>query len=219
MSANMSVAVAQSALVVAAQALVGAGFGAMLRECDTACEVDAACDADSALALARLHRPALLVCEYDLPGVSGGEVARKLLKENPSLPVLMVIDTRLSYLIRQLIASGVRGFITRQSSAGEFRDALAAVRRGERYMAPALATSMAFRDENHGSSPFHALSGREMEIVRLILSGRRNQEIAQVLYISDKTVSTYRARALAKLGVRSTAELTMAAMRDGVISA
>lgn len=207
-----------NALVVSAQPLVSAGYGALTTQCFEEYEVEIACDASSALALSRLRPPQLLICEYDLPGMSGGEVARKLLLGYPELPVLMVIDERLSYLLRQLISLGIRGFVTRQSYAREFCDALKGIRRGERFMSPSLATSMAFSDSKQTSSPFESLSGREMEIVRLILSGRKNQEIADVLYISDKTVSTYRARALAKLGVRSTAELTMAAMRDGVIS-
>lgn len=214
----MSEAGVSNALVVAAQPLACAGYEALIKQCTENYHVEVATDAGSALALCRIRPPRLLICEYDLPGISGGELARKLLSGFPELAALMVIDPRLAYMMRQLICNGIRGFITRQSNSHEFGDALNSVKRGERFMAPSLATAMAFGNDTASPSPFQSLSGREMEIVRLILSGRKNQEIADALFISDKTVSTYRARALAKLGVRSTAELTMAAMRDGVIT-
>ena len=98
-------------------------------------------------------------------------------------------------------------------------EAIDSVLVGDLYMAPGIATKMAFGGGGEEVvSPFQELSPRELEIVMMILDGKRNQQMAASLSISDKTVSTYRSRALKKLDVNSTAELALLAMRYGLIN-
>ncbi len=208
----------KSVMIVDAHQLVRAGFAHILREhlnISTIVEIESG---EKAIKEVRVKRPDIIIIEFNLPGITGAEASRKLLAYDHSLKIILLINPKVYSATRQFVSCGIKGFLTKNNSVKELLEAVAKVESGNCYMAPSIATKMAFAVINEESeSPFEILSPRELEIVMMILDGKKNQEMAAILYISDKTVSTYRARALNKLEVKSTTELTLLAMRYGLI--
>lgn len=207
-----------SIMIVDPHQLVRAGFSRILRESFNVTSLVEVDRGEKALQQLAVNRPDIVILEFNLPGITGAEVARKLLKIDDTLKIILLINPNVYSATRQLINFGIKGFLTKNNSIEELCDAVNVVSTGECYMAPSIATKMAFAVMNEGNgSPFQILSPRELEIVMMILDGKKNQEMASILFISDKTVSTYRTRALNKLNVKSTTELTLLAIRYGLI--
>jgi len=160
----------------------------------------------------------LVMMDISLPGISGLEASEVILARSPEYRIIIVTGRLEGAPIRQLLNAGVRGYITKGSSADEIDKAVRCVMRGEQYLSPDVAQQVAM-DVIKGDpevDPFGRLTTREREIVDLILRGRRNREISDSLNISEKTVSTHRTRAFEKLEVTTTAELVRMAIRHDV---
>lgn len=122
------------------------------------------------------------------------------------------------YAIRMLKA-GAAGYLTKESAPEELIRALRKLAAGGRYITPTLAERIAFcLGTDDSKLPHERLSDREFEVLRLIASGKRTAEIAGQLCLSPKTVHTYRARILEKTGMKSNAELTSYAVREGLVN-
>ncbi len=207
-----------SVMIVDPHQLVRAGFSRILRESLNVMALTEVESGEKAIQQIRINRPDIVIIEFNLPGITGAEVARNLLKVDDSLKIILMVNPKVYSVTRQLINFGIKGFLTKNNSIEELCDAVNIVSAGECYMAPSIATKMAFAVMNESNeSPFQVLSPRELEIVMMILDGKKNQEMANILFISDKTVSTYRTRALNKLNVKSTTELTLLAIKHGLI--
>jgi len=156
----------------------------------------------------------LILMDINLPGMSGLEAAEQLLTIAPESRVIMVTGRLEGSLIRQILNAGVRGYISKGSSADEMEKAMRKVMEGEQYLSPDVAQRFAI-DAIRGddSNPFERLTTRETEIINLLLQGQRNRKIATDLFISEKTVSTHRTRAFEKLRITTTAELVRLAIR------
>ncbi|MFT5896078.1 MAG: two-component system invasion response regulator UvrY, partial [bacterium] len=115
---------------------------------------------------------------------------------------------------RQILNAGVRGYISKGSSANEMEKAMRKVMEGEQYLSPDVAQRFAI-DAIRGddSNPFDRLTTRESEIINLLLQGQRNRKISTDLHISEKTVSTHRTRAFEKLRITTTTDLVRLAIR------
>jgi two-component system invasion response regulator UvrY len=119
---------------------------------------------------------------------------------------------------RRAFKGGASGYITKNSPRAEIIKAINKVSQGEIYVSPALAAELAI-DLRRGwdRQPHEALSDREFEVLRLIASGRAVGEIAGLLSLSDGTISTYRARILEKMGMKTNAELTRYAIKNNLV--
>jgi DNA-binding NarL/FixJ family response regulator len=119
---------------------------------------------------------------------------------------------------RRAFKAGAAGYITKDSSRAELFSAINKVIEGRRYVSPALAEKLVIDLERDADRPLHeALSDREFEVLKLIGSGRTVGEIAAVLSLSDKTISTYRARTLEKMRMKTNAELTHYAIQNKLV--
>jgi len=204
-------------LVVDDHALVRAGMRRLLEENPAIAGITEAGSGEEALALARQRDFGLILMDIALPGMSGLEAAGKLLAVLPDALIVMVTGRLEPAPIRRLLNSGVRGYVTKGSEAIEMEQAIARVMAGERYLSPDVAHQLAMETIDGGEGgPFERLTTREHEIVMLLLRGRRNRQIGESLFISEKTVSTHRTRAFQKLDVRTTADLVRLAMRHGL---
>ena len=172
-----------------------------------------------ALTKAAKLKPDAVVLDIAMPGLSGLEVLKRLKLAHPRLPVLVLsVYPEDQYAIRMLKA-GAAGYLTKESAPEELVRALRKIAAGGRYITPVLAEKIAFclgRDD--GKRPHERLSDREFEVLRLIASGKRTAEIAGQLCLSPKTVHTYRGRILEKTGMKSNAELTSYAVREGLVN-
>lgn len=165
--------------------------------------------AQQALDFARERRCDVVVLDINMPGRSGLDVLRELKHERPGLPVLVLsVHPEEQYGVRVLKA-GAAGYLTKESAPEQLVQAIRKVYRGGKYVSEALTERLVFELRSDADRPPHAaLSDREYEVMRLVASGKTVGEIAGLLSLSVKTISTYRARILKKMNMKNNAELT-----------
>jgi two-component system invasion response regulator UvrY len=171
-----------------------------------------------ALRLAHEQDWDVAVLDLSLGGRSGLEVLKELKQVRPQLPVLILSMHSEEQYARRAFKAGAAGYITKDSPRAELVKAVNKVMSGGRYVSPAVAEKLIF-DIAGGTdrAPHETLSDREFEVMRLIASGKTVGEIAEMLSLSDRTISTYRARVLEKMGMKTNAELTHYAIQNKLV--
>jgi DNA-binding NarL/FixJ family response regulator len=170
-----------------------------------------------ALALVRKQSWDIAVLDISLGGRSGLEVLAELKQLRPRMPVLILsMHAEEQYAVRAFKA-GASGYINKASSGEELRRAILKIIQGGRYAGPSLAEKMVLQLSQPGKVPHESLSNREFEVLCSIASGQTVTEIAAKLSLSNKTISTYRRRILDKMDMRTNAELTHYAIRNGLV--
>jgi DNA-binding NarL/FixJ family response regulator len=180
--------------------------------------VGAARDGRSALRLAKELLPDIVVLDISLPEMNGIEVAMALMAERPECRVLVLTVHEERAYLRQLVEAGVGGYLLKRSAADELIRAMHAVMAGGMYLDPAIAGKAMGRPMHSGHPKAgHAaeLSEREGDVLRMVAGGHSNKEISARLSISVKTVETYKARAMEKLGFRSRVDVVRYAAGQG----
>ena len=171
-----------------------------------------------ALQLAREQDWDLAVLDLSLGNQSGLEVLKELKELRPRLPVLILSMHSEEQYARRAFKAGASGYITKDSPRAELVRAVNQVGTGGRYITSTLAERLVFDLGRDSARPPHeSLSDREFQVMRLIASGKTVTEIAELLSLSDKTISTYRARLLEKMGMRTNAELTRYAIQNKLV--
>jgi DNA-binding NarL/FixJ family response regulator len=207
----------QRVLLVDDHPVVRKGMKAILAEGIPGVVVDEAGDGDEALA--RLSTPYdVVVLDLAMPGRSGIDLLVEIRHRHPKLPVLiMSLHGEEQFAVRALKA-GASGYLTKAAAAEHLVAAVAKVARGGRYVTEALAERLAAGVGSDGeSAPHEKLSHREFEVMRGIASGKTASEVAAEMKLSVKTVSTYRARLLEKMGMSTNAELTRYAIENHLV--
>lgn len=150
----------------------------------------------------------LVLLDITLPGRSGLDVLKDLRVQQPNLPVLILSMHPETQYGKRVLKAGASGYMNKDSAPDELIGAIQKVLSGGRYVSPVLAERLAL-DLGVGADdlPHERLSDREMEVLRMIASGRSVSQIAEALHLSVSTVSTYRARILEKLNMTTTSEL------------
>ena len=176
-------------------------------------------NARQVLDLVRTEKWDVIVLDINMPGRSGLEVLKELRREHPKLPVLVLsVHPEDQYGVRVLKA-GAAGYLTKDSAPDELVQAIRKVRRGGKYVSASLAEVLAFELETETDRPRHeSLSDREYQVMTMIASGKTVGEIGEELSLSVKTISTYRARVLGKMKMRTNAELTRYAIQNQLLS-
>ena len=176
-------------------------------------------DGRTALRLAKQLLPDVVVLDISMPEMNGIEVATTLLGERPECRVLVLTVHEDRAYLRQLVEAGVSGYLLKRSASEELIRALHAVVSGGMYLDPAIAGKAVGRSAKGAVHPqlgqAAELSERETDVLRLVAGGHSNKEISARLNISVKTVETYKARAMEKLGYRSRVELVRYAADQG----
>ncbi len=159
-----------------------------------------------------------VVLDLSFAGKSGLEVLKELKQLRPRLPVLVLTMHSEEQYARRAFKAGAAGFITKDSPRAELSKAIHKVMEGGRYLSPTLAERLIL-DLERGADrpPDQTLSDREFQVMRLIASGKTLSEIAGLLSLSDKTISTYRARLMEKMGMRTNAELIHYAIQNKLV--
>ncbi|HLR06957.1 MAG TPA: response regulator transcription factor [Pyrinomonadaceae bacterium] len=171
-----------------------------------------------ALRVAAEHDWDVVVLDLSLGSRSGLEVLKELKQIRPRLPVLILSMHSEEQYARRAFKAGAAGYITKDSPRAELVKAINKVAQGGRYVSPALAEELVIDLERRSDRPPHeTLSDREFEVMRLIASGKTVGEIASLLSLSDSTISTYRARILEKMGMKTNAELTHYAIKNNLV--
>ena len=175
-----------------------------------------AASAEEAMPAVRDSSPEVVVLDVMLPGVDGIQIARDLLREDPTRRVLALSMVTDQDRVLDALRSGVLGYASKRQSAAEVLEAIRTVARGERYVAPELEPIAS--QQAVARPALASLTRREQEIFELCVSGLASKDIANRLQISPRTVETHRARVLRKLNARSAVDLVRLAARWGVLS-
>jgi two-component system invasion response regulator UvrY len=171
--------------------------------------------AQEALQLVREAHWDVVVLDISLGERNGLEVLKELKQLRPRLPVLILSMHAEEQYARRAFRAGAAGYITKDSSRAELVTALNKVLHGVKYVSPMLAEKLVVAMARGTDQPLHeALSDREFEVMCLIASGKTVSQIAELLSLSDKTISTYRARILEKMHMKTNAELTHYAIQN-----
>jgi two-component system, NarL family, invasion response regulator UvrY len=159
----------------------------------------------------------LLLLDISLPDRNGLEVLKLIKERSPRLPVLVLsMHPEEQYAVRALKA-GASGYITKESAHEELIEAIRRIARGRRYVSAALAEKIAFLiSPEGGGAPHERLSDREFEVMLQIGAGKKINEIAGVLFLSPKTVTTYKSRIFQKMGLRTTADVVRYLIENGL---
>ena len=184
---------------------------------ETSASFGEACSGAEALKLVREQHWDIAVLDISLGGRNGLEVLADLKQLRPKMPVLILsMHAEEQYAVRAFRA-GASGYINKASSAEELRRAILKIIKGGQYVGPALAEKIVLQLARPDKLPHESLSDRELEVLCSIASGKTVGEIASNLSLSDKTISTYRRRILDKMEMKTNAELTHYAIRNGLV--
>jgi DNA-binding NarL/FixJ family response regulator len=200
-------------LLVDDHALVRKGFRRMLEDDPTISVVGEASEGEDAVRLALELKPKVVVMDCALPGISGIDATRRIRAKMPDATVLMLSMHSEDTLVRQALEAGARGYILKNALELDLISAIKRVAEGHLVLDPQLAKPSALKGERDTG-----LTARELEILRHIVAGKSNKEIASELGLSANTVGVHRANIMDRLGIHKTAELVVYAIRNGLVS-
>lgn len=206
-------------LVVDDHDLVRMGITRMLADINGVKVVGEAASGEDAVRLARELTPQVVLMDVKMPGIGGLEATRKLLRQDPDIRVVAVTVCDEEPFPSRLLKAGAAGYLTKGAALEEMVKAIRAVASGQRYISPEIAQQLALKNlDDDKEMPFDALTEREMQITMMIVNCQKVQEISDRLFLSPKTVNSYRYRIFEKLGIDSDVELTLLAVRHGLLS-
>ena len=173
-------------------------------------------DAESAERVFLAERPDICVIDINLPTVSGFELARRILAHDGTARIIMFSMNDDPAFVARAIEIGAKGYVSKTGDPQELVEAIHEVGKGGVYLPSKLARNIAFAAPSVAKSPLSKLSAREMEILRLLSSGKSLSEIAWLVHSPYKTVANTSSIIRHKLGVRTSAELVRLAIESGV---
>ncbi len=206
-------------LVVDDHELVRTGICRMLVDTPEIQVIGEAESGEQAIELARQHQPDVVLLDVNMPGIGGVETTRRLLQSVPSAKVLAVSGLSEEPYPSLLLKAGASGYITKGAPLDEMVRAIRKVMQGGKYFSADIAEQLASSYlSDQQNSPFDLLSEREMQVAMMVVNCVSAQEIADRLFVSVKTVNTYRYRIFEKLQIDSDVKLTHFAMRYRLIT-
>ena len=176
-------------------------------------------DGREAVRLAREAAPDVVLMDLSMPELNGADATRSILERDARCRVIVLSMYADRAYVRRALKAGASGYVVKRSAAKEVVEAIRAVYAGQRYLSSKVADVViddyAAEDKQ---DPLARLSAREREVLQLLAEGRTGAEIATRLALSQKTVETYRARLVEKLGIRDVAGLVKFAIQRGIVS-
>lgn len=207
-------------LLVDDHAMFRAGIRALLEAEGRMVVVGEASSGDEAVDRVRELKPDVVVMDLSMPGSNGLEATRRIAALELDTKVLVLtVHAEEEYLV-PVVEAGASGYLTKTSADNDLIEAIKVVARGEVYLPPKATTLLLQRykaAESDDSAGLHDLSTREQEVLALTAEGYSSREIGKKLFISPKTVDTYRSRIMDKLGLNHRSELVRFALRVGLL--
>ena len=178
------------------------------------CEIVAtASNCGTAEAAVLEHQPAVVVLDVAMPGGSGLDLLRTIVRRSPETAVVLYTGAVQPSLAREALESGASGFVLKEAPLADLSRAIRSVVNGQVYIDPAVAAGLV-----HGDDSVPKLTKRECDVLRLLARGLRYREIGAELFISEETVRTHLQRATKKIGAHSRTEAVVLALRMSLIS-
>ena len=180
--------------------------------------IEEAADADLLLKKVFKEEWDIVISDLSMPGRSGMDALQQIKLHNPKLPVLILsVHSEEHYAIRVLKA-GASGYLNKESAPEELIQAVRRLLMGKKYITPTIAEQLASGLDKDSEKPLHEiLSDREFEVLKLLASGKSVSDIADQMVLSVTTVSTYRARIMAKMNLKTNVDLTLYAIENKLI--
>jgi DNA-binding NarL/FixJ family response regulator len=202
-----------SVLLVDDHSLVRRGFRRILEDAPDIDVVGEASDGAEAVKLAVQLRPRLIVMDCALPGMSGLDATRRILNKLPETAILMLSMHSEETWVHQALDAGARGYILKSAVDMELVTAIRKVAEGEIVLDPQISRTATLKGERNSG-----LTVRELEVLKMIVAGKSNKQIAADLDLSANTVAVHRANIMDALGIHKTADLVVYAIRTGLVN-
>jgi two-component system, NarL family, invasion response regulator UvrY len=206
-------------LIADDHAIVRKGIRQLLAEEYPSAMIAEVGDSETLIARANTENWDVVICDLDMPGRSGLDAMQQIRAMQPKTPVLIMSIHPEEQYARRLLKAGAAGYLSKDAATEDLAKAVRQVLLGRKYISPAVAAIIAddIGRDRDDKAPHESLSNREFEIFKLIASGKSVSEIADKLTLSSATISTHRARILAKMNRRTNAELTRYALDNKLI--
>ena len=165
-------------------------------------------------------KPDVVILDISMPQLNGFEAAKQIKKSRPQVKLIFLSQHLNPAYLRQALKVGASGYVLKSGATGELQQAIREVLRGRIYITPTFGQNVIdglWSRLGEVNNQAEELTDRQREILKLIIDGKGNKEIADILHVSVKTVEFHRARLMSRLGVRSVAELTKVALQQGLV--
>lgn len=212
-------------LIVDDHEVVRDGLRNILTSLDSLSIAGEAGDGEEAVKMYATLKPDLVIMDISMPGMNGIEATRVIKEKDPDARILILTMHDNQEYLNQIIRSGAKGFILKNTDKEELLEAVRTVASGDNFFSKDISKLIidnyirtAKETEKNDGYKEVPLTKREIEILKLIASGYSNQEIANILYISYNTVDTHRKNIMHKLSIKNTAGLVRYAIEKGLIS-
>jgi two-component system invasion response regulator UvrY len=204
-------------MLVDDHAVVRAGFRRLLEQEAGIRVIAEAESGERAYLLYVEHMPDVVVMDLSMPGVSGFEIIRRITERQPTAKILVFSMHEDASLAVRAIQLGARGYVTKSNAPEVLATAVVEVAAGKLFLSDDVAKSIAILKLTGDGNPVKALSAREFEIFRLLVTGRPAADIAKILNLSTKTVANYHTLIKQKLHIDSDVELVLLALRHNLL--
>jgi two-component system response regulator NreC len=209
-------------LVADDHTIVRQGLVGILKASEEIEVVGEASDGNEAVEKALKTKPDVAVLDVSMPRLSGFEAARRIHEALPATKILVLTMHDDEEYILKMVRAGASGYLLKDGAASELIAGIRALKAGKTHFGAhatkALADAFARDRPSEPADPYERLTDREREVFGLVVEGKTNAEIAELLFISPKTVDNHRTRLMEKLGLHSTAELVRYAARHKLLS-
>lgn len=198
------------------------GICSLLKGYDDIEVIGEAPDGKTALQMVNELLPDLIIMDISMPDMNGIDATRRIRNEHPDVKVIALSMHHDKQFVSEIFRAGASGYLIKDSAFDELDHAIRIVMNGKTYINPQIASlvveSLISQSSMPPSQSFSLLTEREREVLQLIAEGRSTKQIAFDLHVSSKTVESHRRQVMGKLNVRSVAELTKFAIREGLTS-
>ncbi|MCF6301116.1 MAG: response regulator [Proteobacteria bacterium] len=176
-------------------------------------------DGSEAILLTKELKPDVVLMDVNMPKVTGLEATRRIKASDPYVKIIILTIHAENPYPKQLLDAGASGYMTKGCAAAELESAIKKVYAGQRYVGADIAQQMALAvlPGGENESPFDMLTTREMDVMLMLVQGKKAKEIGLILNLNDKTIATYKYRILDKVNLKNEVQLTHMAIRHGIL--